>query len=71
MSVVPFEPNHILAVVRQNPKRQTEGALQYIQRIAVLSDLIRPEDTAGEPVGGWHDAASALWPEPEEEYWNR
>ena len=61
---------HIQAVVRQNPRRPNEGAVQFIQRIAVLAGLIRPEETAGEPPQGWHDAATVMR-EEREEYWNR
>ena len=72
MTVVDFEPNHVLAIVRQNPRRQNEGAIQYCQRIAVLAGLIRPEDTAGEPVGGWYDAGAVTETTNErEDYWNR
>lgn len=70
MTVHDFDQGHMLAVIRQNPKRASEGALQYVQRIAVLAGLIRPEDTSGEPVDGWSNPAEVL-EEAKPEWWQR
>lgn len=61
--------SHVQAVARQNPRRANEGAVQYIQRLRVLAGLLRPEETAGEPPGGWHDVAEVLDETPRDEWW--
>lgn len=68
MTVHAVDQGHLLAVIRQNPKRAREGALQYVQRVAVLAGLIRPEDTAGEPLSGWSSTSEIL---EETERWDQ
>ena len=40
----PEEAQHAMAVVRQNPRREAENPLGYIERISVLAGLIEPKD---------------------------
>lgn len=64
-----YDSAHAIATVRANPRRKGEGALVYVQRIAVLAGMIEPEATAGEPVGGWSSAGEVL--EQPEPWWQR
>lgn len=38
---------HTEAVVREYPRQDGEGALTYIERLAILSGLMKPEDRLG------------------------
>jgi len=40
----PEQAARMLAVQRQNQRREGEGTMAYMERIAVLSGLVRPED---------------------------
>lgn len=61
---------HIRACAAQNKPRPGEHWAVYLQRLCVLAGLIRPEDTAGPPPGGWVDVATVL-EEPKTEWWQR
>ena len=64
--------DYVASVARQNPRRKHEHPLVYCQRLCVLSGLLKPEETSGEPPDGWHDAGAVLEAAPaREDWWNR
>lgn len=62
---------HIEAVAHQNKPRLGEHWAVYLQRLCVLSGLIRPEDTSGPPLDGWVDAGQVLEQAEKEAWWQR
>jgi hypothetical protein len=68
MTVHAFDQGHLLATIRANPRRPGEGALVYVQRLAVLAGLVEPEATAGTPPDGWSSAGEVLAEEPAERW---